>query len=274
MNSLHIVWNPDPNLIEFGFIAIKYYSLCFMLAFIASYIVVKQNLEFKNNSFLLDKLTIYVFVGTLLWARLGHCLFYDFDYFSQHPLEIILPVTFYPEFRFTGFSGLASHGGGAGILISLLLFSKKYKLEIWRLIDQIALVVPLAGFFIRIGNLMNSEIIGKPTNVNWAFVFVREDNLSRHPAQLYEAIAYLLIFTILYQSQKNWPKPAGFYFGFCIALIFIVRFLVEFIKENQADFESAMPINMGQVLSLPFIILGLLIMNLKFNKKTTLNSLK
>ncbi|TAF44515.1 MAG: prolipoprotein diacylglyceryl transferase [Sphingobacteriales bacterium] len=267
MNFLQITWNPNPNLIDFGFIVIKYYSVCFMLAFAASYVVVKQNTEYKTNPLLLDSLTIYVFLGTLLGARLGHCLFYDFDYFSQHPLEILLPVTFEPEFKFTGFSGLASHGGGTGILISLLLFSKKHKIKPWVLIDQIALVVPLAGFFIRMGNLMNSEIIGKPTNVSWAFVFVNEDYLPRHPAQLYEAIAYLLIFVLLYYAIKKWPKPAGFYFGLCITLIFIVRFFVEFIKENQADFESTMPINMGQILSFPFIVVGVVIMCLKFYPK-------
>ncbi|TAH03158.1 MAG: prolipoprotein diacylglyceryl transferase [Sphingobacteriales bacterium] len=265
MNILQIIWNPNPNLIDFGFIALKYYSVCFMLAFMASYIVVKQNAEFNNNASLLDKLTIYVFLGTLLGARLGHCLFYDFEYFSQHPIEILLPVTFNPEFRFTGFSGLASHGGGTGILISLLLFSKKSKIKPWVLIDQIALVVPLSGFFIRIGNLMNSEIIGNPTTVNWAFIFVAEDGLPRHPAQLYEAIAYLIIFIIFYLAIKKWPKPAGFYFGLCITLIFMVRFFVEFIKENQVGFESNLPINMGQILSIPFIITGLVIMFLKNN---------
>jgi prolipoprotein diacylglyceryl transferase len=264
MNLLYIIWDPNPNLIDFGFIALKYYSVCFMLAFVAGYVVVKQNLEYKNNLPLLDKLTIYVFLGTLLGARLGHCFFYDFEYFSQHPLEILLPVTFEPEFRFTGFSGLASHGGGIGIIISLLLFGKNYKIKPWVLIDQIALVVPLAGFFIRLGNLFNSEIIGKPTTQNWGFVFVKEDNLPRHPAQLYEAIAYLLIFILLYFTIKKWPKPAGFYFSLCIMLIFLVRFFVEFIKENQVDFENAMPINMGQVLSLPFIIIGVAIMCYKF----------
>jgi phosphatidylglycerol:prolipoprotein diacylglycerol transferase len=253
----YILWNPGDSLIDMGFISIKYYSLCFMLAFVGSYIFVKKQFDLKKiHVEVLDKLTVYVFLGTLIGARLGHCLFYDFAYYSQHPLEIVLPFTLDP-FQFTGFQGLASHGGGVGILVSIYLFSRKYKMKLGYLIDTVALVVPLAGFFIRIGNLMNSEIIGKATDVSWAFIFVREDMLPRHPAQLYEAIAYLLIFITLYSINKAATKPTGFNFGFVIAAIFIVRFMVEFVKENQSAFEEGMALNMGQILSIPFIIVGL-----------------
>jgi len=236
----------------------------FLLAFVSSYIVVKkQFVKHEIDVALMDSLTIYVVLGTLIGARLGHCLFYDFAYYSKHPLEIILPFTFTPEFKITGFQGLASHGGGIGIMVSLILFSRKFKLKLWFLLDQIALVVPLAGMFIRLGNLMNSEIIGKPTDVNWAFIFLKDDTIPRHPAQLYEAIAYLLIFALVYYLVQKFPKASGFYFGMVIFLIFCFRIGVEFIKEDQSAFEAGLLLNMGQILSIPFILTGLVIMYLK-----------
>jgi len=261
-----IIWDPNDALIDLGFFALRYYSLFFLLAFVFSYIVVKkQFIKHQINVELMDSLTVYVVLGTLIGARLGHCLFYDFAYYSQHPLEIILPFTFIPEFKITGFQGLASHGGGIGIMVSLILFSKKFKIKLWFLLDQIALVVPLAGACIRMGNLMNSEIIGKPTDVSWAFVFLKDDNIPRHPAQLYEAIAYLLIFTFVYLMVKKYPKPSGFYFGLVIFLIFCFRIAIEFIKEDQSAFEAGMLLNMGQILSIPFILTGLFIMYMKNN---------
>ena len=265
-----IIWDPNDALIDLGFFALRYYSLFFLLAFVFSYIVVKkQFIKHQINVELMDSLTVYVVLGTLIGARLGHCLFYDFAYYSQHPLEIILPFTFTPEFKITGFQGLASHGGGIGIMVSLILFSKKFKIKLWFLLDQIALVVPLAGACIRMGNLMNSEIIGKPTDVSWAFVFLKDDNIPRHPAQLYEAIAYLLIFSFVYLMVKKYPKPSGFYFGLVIFLIFCFRIAIEFIKEDQSAFEAGMLLNMGQILSIPFILTGLFIMYMK-NKEQTI----
>lgn len=256
-----IIWDPSDALIDLGFFALRYYSMFFLLAFVSSYIVVKkQFIKYNLNVELMDSLTIYVVLGTLIGARLGHCLFYDFAYYSQHPLEIILPFTFTPEFKITGFQGLASHGGGLGIMLSLILFSRKFKIKLWFLLDQIAIVVPLAGMFIRLGNLMNSEIIGKPTDVSWAFVFLKADNIPRHPAQLYEAIAYLFIFILVYFAAKKYPKPSGFYFGMVIFLIFCFRIAIEFIKEDQSAFEAGMLLNMGQILSIPFILTGLFIM--------------
>ena len=259
-----VLWNPSDSLIDLGFFALRYYSMFFLLAFVASYIVVKkQFVKYGINVELMDSLTVYVVLGTLIGARLGHCLFYDFAYYSQHPLEIILPVTFTPEFKITGFQGLASHGGGIGIMVSLILFCRKFKLKLWFMLDQIALVVPLAGAFIRLGNLMNSEIIGKPTDVSWAFVFLRIDNIPRHPAQLYESIAYILIFSLIYLMITKYPKASGFYFGMVIFLIFCFRLSVEFIKEDQSAFEAGLLLNMGQILSIPFILTGLVIMYLK-----------
>lgn len=259
-----IIWDPSDSIIDLGFFALRYYSMFFLLAFVSSYIVVKKQFEKHHiNVELMDSLTVYVVLGTLIGARLGHCLFYDFAYYSQHPLEIILPFTFTPEFKITGFQGLASHGGGLGIMLSLILFSRKFKLKLWFLLDQIALVVPLAGMFIRLGNLMNSEIIGKPAEVSWAFVFLKIDSIPRHPAQLYEAIAYLIIFLVVYQLVTKRPKADGFYFGMVIFLIFCFRIAVEFIKEDQSAFEAGLLLNMGQILSIPFILTGLYIMYLK-----------
>ncbi|RAJ26173.1 prolipoprotein diacylglyceryl transferase [Pedobacter cryoconitis] len=264
MSIATIIWNPGDSLIDLGFFALKYYSLFFLLAFVFSYIVVKkQFIKYGIDVELMDSLTIYAVLGTLIGARLGHVLFYDFAYFSQHPLEAVLPVTFTPHFRITGFLGLASHGGGIGIMLSLILFSRKFKVKLWFLLDQVALVVPLAGTFIRLGNLMNSEIIGKPTDVSWAFVFLRDDNIPRHPAQLYEAIVYLLIFGFVYLMMKKYPRASGFYFGMVIFLIFCFRIAIEFIKEDQSAFEAGMLLNMGQLLSIPFILTGMVIMYLK-----------
>lgn len=236
----------------------------FLLAFVSSYIVVKKQFErYHIDVLLMESLTVHVVLGTLIGARLGHCLFYDFAYYSQHPLEIILPFTFSPQFKVTGFQGLASHGGGIGIMVSLILFCRKYKIRLWFMLDQIALVVPLAGALIRLGNLMNSEIIGKPSDVSWAFIFVRIDQVPRHPAQLYEAIAYVLIFALIYFLITRYPKSSGFYFGMVILLIFCFRLVIEFIKEDQSAFEAGMMLNMGQILSIPFIVTGLVIMYLK-----------
>ncbi|MCX2479044.1 prolipoprotein diacylglyceryl transferase [Pedobacter sp. MC2016-15] len=267
-----VLWNPSDSLIDLGFFALRYYSMFFLMAFVASYIVVKkQFVKHGIDVALMDSLTVYVVLGTLIGARLGHCLFYDFDYYSQHPLEIILPFTFTPEFKITGFQGLASHGGGIGIMVSLILFCRKFKLKLWFMLDQIALVVPLAGAFIRMGNLMNSEIIGKPADLSWAFVFLKVDEIPRHPAQLYEAIAYILIFSLVYFLMSKYAKASGFYFGMVIFLIFCFRIAVEFIKEDQSAFEAGMLLNMGQILSIPFILTGLLIMYLKREKATALD---
>lgn len=208
-----------------------------------------------------EALFSYALIGILLGARLGHCFFYDFDYYSKHPLEILLPIQKGPDgaYHFTGFAGLASHGGGIGLIIMLLLYARKYAIPFMTILDAIAIVLPLGGTFIRLANLMNSEIIGVPTNVPWAFIFRQVDDLPRHPAQLYEAISYLIIFSVVYlMYKKNFVKIGkGFYFGISILLIFVMRILIEFIKVDQVEFEHGMSLNMGQLLSIPFIILGL-----------------
>ncbi len=212
----------------------------------------------------LDKLWIYVAVATVVGARLGHCLFYDWAYFSHHPLEMILPFRFQPEFKFTGFQGLASHGAAIGIIAGLWYYSKKVsKKSIFWILDRAVIPIALAGVFIRLGNLMNSEIVGEVTVRPWGFRFVNayglENPLSpRHPAQLYEAFCYLLSFGVLmYLYWRTKVKDRqGFIFGMFLILIFTARFFIEFVKENQVEFEETMTLNMGQWLSIPFVVVG------------------
>lgn len=198
----------------------------------------------------LNDLVWYMILGTVLGARLGHCLFYNPDYYLSHPLEILQIWK----------GGLASHGAGIGIITALVLYTRKKKeISFLWVIDRIVITVALSGVFIRLGNLFNSEIIGKPTNGNWGFVFVSVDNIPRHPAQLYEAIAYLLIFIFLlsfYFRVKGRFKN-GLLFGLFLITVFGFRFFVEFLKENQSIFEQNLFLNMGQLLSIPFVILGI-----------------
>ncbi|NQD72371.1 prolipoprotein diacylglyceryl transferase [Sphingobacterium shayense] len=257
LNVFH--WNIDPVIFEIGSFGLRYYALCFLAAFIVSYVLMLRvfNREGKSQE-LLDKLSIYIFLGTLIGARLGHCLFYEFDYYMAHPLEMILPVrNVNNSFEFTGFQGLASHGGAIGILIALWLFSRKTKTNFVWIADRLVLVVPLAGAFVRLGNFFNSEIIGLPTSLPWAVVFEKHDQIARHPAQLYEAICYVIIFFILWSIyQKNTKPKPGLLFGVFLVLLFGARFGLEFFKENQEAFEDGMKFNMGQLLSIPFVAIG------------------
>ena len=211
-----------------------------------------------------DKLWLYVAIATIVGARLGHCIFYDWAYYSQHPLEMILPVRFSPEFKFTGYQGLASHGAAIGIIAGLWYYSRKVsKKSIFWILDRAVIPIALAGFFIRTGNLMNSEIVGLPTNMPWGFRFMNSDlpnpELPRHPAQLYEAICYLFSFFVLMYLywRTNVKKKMGFIFGAFLILIFSARFIIEFVKEVQEPWEAGMALNMGQILSIPFILAGI-----------------
>ncbi len=262
MNISFIHWNVDPEIFNlFGF-SLRYYGVLFaggifLSAFILRWIFKKENIDLDK----LDTLTIYGLVGIFAGARLGHCLFYDPDYYFSHPLEMLLPIQIAEDgsYQFTGYLGLASHGGVAGLIVALIFYARSTKESILNTMDLLSVVAPLGGCFIRLGNLMNSEIIGFPTNVPWAFVFEREDQLPRHPAQLYEAICYLLIFILLVYLYKT-RRPLlrnGFFFGLSISLIFIARFLIEFLKERQVSFEEQMVLDMGQILSIPFILIGI-----------------
>jgi phosphatidylglycerol:prolipoprotein diacylglycerol transferase len=354
-----VIWNVKPQLIDFESFQIRYYSLLFVIAFISGYIILGKMFRKEGlPASLLDRLTIYVVISTIIGARLGHCLFYEFDYYIQHPLEMILPWRgkIGEDFRFTGYQGLASHGAAIGILIGIYLFSRKSKKPYLWTLDKLAIMVALAVAFIRIGNLMNSEIYGKPSNSKAGFVYVRDftdillrteddrikrikyfddvkdtirtegivpikmdiefsgkvrsedyvrsfagivlrdalmriryqnnvvhpdiDNLRyeiekkrrkfhlvatiygvpRYPTQIFEAGSYFLIFMLLmflHQSRRLKFKD-GFILGMFMCTIFLARFIIEFIKEDQVDFESKLPINMGQILSIPFIIVGII----------------
>ncbi|MFR6383339.1 MAG: prolipoprotein diacylglyceryl transferase [Odoribacter splanchnicus] len=191
---------------------------------------------------------------------MGHCIFYDWAY-CQYPLEMILPVRFSPEFKFW-LSGLASHGAAIGIIAGLWYSRKVSKILFW-ILDRAVIPIALAGFFIRTGNLMNSEIVGLPTNMPWGFRFMNSDlpnpELPRHPAQLYEAICYLFSFFVLMYLywRTNVKKKMGFIFGAFLILIFSARFIIEFVKEVQEPWEAGMALNMGQILSIPFILAGI-----------------
>ena len=265
MLSLFINWDISPEIFNLGGISIRYYGLLFAVAFILGYKVEEK--MFKSEGLpmaWLDKLWLYVAIATIVGARLGHCIFYDWAYYSQHPLEMILPVRFSPEFKFTGYQGLASHGAAIGIIAGLWYYSRKVsKKSIFWILDRAVIPIALAGFFIRTGNLMNSEIVGLPTNMPWGFRFMNIDlpnpELPRHPAQLYEAICYLFSFFVLMYLywRTNVKKKMGFIFGAFLILIFSARFIIEFVKEVQEPWEAGMALNMGQILSIPFILVGI-----------------
>lgn len=258
----YIHWNPDPEIFNIFGIPIRYYGLLFVSGlllslYFLSLIFKRENLPAEN----IEKLSIYGMIGIFAGARLGHCLFYEPAYYLSNPIEMILPITFLPEggIKFIGYQGLASHGGALGLLIALFFYSRKTKHSMLDTVDLIAVVAALGSAFIRLANLMNSEIIGTPTTMPWGFIFERVDNVPRHPAQLYEAILYLLIFGVmmfLYKTKRTRLKN-GFFFGLVLVLIFVSRFIIEFFKENQVVFEEKMTFNMGQLLSIPYIFAGI-----------------
>lgn len=264
-NLSYILWNPDDTALRIGSFAMHWYSLCWLIGLVLAYLIVRKLYkEQKIKDELFDPLFLYCFIGILVGARLGHCLFYQPDvYLSswKHFVEMFLPIEFTgnSDWHFTGYRGLASHGGTFGLMIALWLYVRRTKLNIWRVLDNIAIATPATAFFIRIGNLMNSEIIGKPTDVPWAFIFEQVDMLPRHPGQLYEALAYAVLMFIGWALYRRRPQRVGtgFFFGLCLTYIFTARFLIEFTKEIQEPFEAALPINMGQILSLPFIAIGI-----------------
>jgi phosphatidylglycerol:prolipoprotein diacylglycerol transferase len=250
MHLLIVPWDVNPEIFHIGSFAVRWYGLLFASSFLFGYIILGR--IFKNENLsdaLLDKLTVYVAIGTIVGARLGHCLFYEPGYYLSHPGEILK----------IWHGGLASHGAAIGIILSIWLFARNTKKDFTWVIDRVAIVVALSGFFIRMGNLMNSEIYGVETTVPWGFVFLRNgENAPKHPTQIYEALSYLIIFLIL--LWLYWRKKGSYIQGTLISLtcilIFIARFFIEFLKEDQVAFEATMKLNMGQWLSIPFVILG------------------
>ena len=277
MNLLgYIVWNPSLEAFSIGPLTFRWYSLCWLVGLLLAYLVVHRLYkEQKIKDELFDPLFVYCFLGILVGARLGHCIFYQPDYFLtsfKGFVEMFLPIHIMQDgsWKMTGYAGLASHGGTAGLMLALWLYTKHTKLSLWTVLDNIAIATGTTACFIRLGNLMNSEIIGKTTDVPWAFVFEKVDALPRHPGQLYEAIAYALLFVIMWIIYKNSQKQTansrkpqvgtGWYFGFCLAYIFTFRFFIEYTKEIQEAFEASLPLDMGQILSIPFIIIGVVCM--------------
>lgn len=261
----YIVWSPDVYAFHLGSFAIRWYSLCWLIGLLGSYLMTQwlyKDQKIPQEKF--EPLFVYCFVGILIGGRLGHCLFYEPDYFLsswRHFVEMILPIHFLQDggWKFTGYEGLASHGGVIGLLIAIPLYARHMKVPLWTVFDNIALACPITACLIRFGNLMNSEIIGKVTDVPWAIIFARVDMFPRHPGQLYESVAYFLFFFLelyIYRVRKV-EVGRGFYFGLCLFFIFTFRFFIEYTKINQVDFEYDMLFNMGQLLSLPLALVGL-----------------
>ena len=262
MNLAFITWNPDIFLFHIGSFGVRWYSLCWAIGlFSVCLLEHKLYREQRIPEEKFDPLVFYCFFGIFIGARLGHCLFYEPDYFLSRPLEMVLPMKqdALGNWHYTGYEGLASHGGTLGLMIALWLFVRKTGLKLLMVLDNIAIVTPICACAIRMGNLMNSEIIGRPTDVPWAFIFERVDQLPRHPGQLYEALCYALFFLIHWWFYRHRPEKVGtgFFFGLCLTLIFTSRIFIEYTKENQVDFENGMLLNMGQLLSIPFVLLGL-----------------
>ena len=253
MHLLAITWDVDPILFELGPLSIRWYGLLFAAAFLIGYYIM-QNI-IKREGFpteWMDSLLLYMMLGTVLGARFGHVFFYQWDYFQDHLLEILQVWK----------GGLASHGAAIGIIFSLWLWSRKVsKQPLMWVLDRIVITIALAAVFIRFGNLMNHEIVGAPWDGPWAFLFTRAgyaELVPRHPAQIYEALSYLVLFGILaalYYKTSAHRRP-GLLFGVFLIGQFTARFFIEFFKEVQVAFEEGMSFNMGQILSLPLIALG------------------
>ena len=257
----YILWNPDVVAFSLGPVEVRWYSLCWCLGLLAVYQLMHYLFrEQKLGEDKFEPMFIYCFLGILIGARLGHCLFYEPEYYLSRPMEMLLPMRKFAdgEWHFTGYEGLASHGGTFGLMLAIILYSRKVKLNLMHVLDNVAIVTPICACAIRLGNLMNSEIIGRPTDVPWAFIFERVDQLPRHPGQLYEALCYAAFFFVGWYFYRKRPTlvGTGFFFGLCLFLIFLSRIFVEYTKENQVDFESGMLFNMGQLLSVPFVLLG------------------
>ena len=298
-------WNPNQVLLDLHFIQIRYYSLMFVIAFSLGFYITKKIFLAENKPLeKLDTLVIYVAIATLLGARLGHVFFYDWDYFKVHPLEIILPFRFSPSFEVTGFAGLASHGAAVGIIIAMLLYIRKYPdMKLSWVLDRIVIAITIGGMFVRFGNFMNSEIVGKVVDKSFPFAvkFLQSGDFSageamqltgentpqkafeviahnpqfveiynqipyRHPAQLYEAVGYFLLFWLLYYLywKTNKKDQPYFIFGVFLIALWTIRFLVEDVKDSQGGIEDTLGVfSTGQWLSIPFILAGVFLLFFK-----------
>jgi phosphatidylglycerol---prolipoprotein diacylglyceryl transferase len=263
MDILSVInWNVSPEIVQIGPVTLRWYGLLFAMGFVVGYQIMTGIYKSEGKTIKqLDFLAIIMILTTVIGARLGHCLFYEPEIYLANPIRIL----------YVWEGGLASHGAGIAIILGLIYYARKNRdiTALW-VLDRIVIVVALAGFFIRMGNLFNSEIYGIPTDVSWAFIFERIDNIPRHAVQLYESISYLFIFVILYTVYlKNKAKLApGLTFGLFLILVFGVRFVLEYFKAFQTDFETELPLRMGQILSIPFVLTGIFfVYRAKFKKK-------
>ena len=261
---LSIHWNVDPNLFSIGTYSFRYYNILFVLGFFTGYYMVRGFFRREHLPIaMLDNLLYTLFFSAVVGARLGHCFFYEASYYLAHPMEILMVWK----------GGLASHGGTIGILIGVWFYVKKYGPKygfgyIW-LLDRIVIPTGLAACFIRLGNLMNSEIYGVETSLPWGFIFAqRGETVAMHPTQIYEALSYLLIFfLLLWIYQKFLPKlKTGLFLGLFLILVFTARFFIEYVKNPQEVFEEKMRLDMGQWLSIPFILFGIGLLIYSFTK--------
>ena len=272
-----IKWSPSETIIEIGGFSVYVYSLMFILAFLVGFYLVKSFFLKENiDQKYLDPLLIYLVVSVFLGARLGEVFFYQWGYYQNHIIEILLPIQksqnssilgLIDGYKFTGFRGLASHGAAIGMTIGLYIFKRKYNFKslLW-IFDRLTIPTAIGGAFVRIGNFFNSEILGKYTESDWGVIFEnRGESLPRHPAQLYESLGYIILFIILYKLyQTSIRKKEGMLFGYFLIGLFTIRFIVEFVKESQGGIETYLPgLSTGQWLSIPFIVIGIFFIFLK-----------
>lgn len=253
MNAI-IIWDANPELFRVGGFAIRWYGLLYATAFLAGTTIMSRIFALENKpAKSIDRLLIYMLIAVVVGARLGEILFYNLEYYLQNPLKI---------FRIWE-GGLSSHGGFVGIFTALYFYSKKTPNQpyLW-ILDRICIVVALGGTLIRIGNFINSEIIGIPTNGTWGVIFKRVDNIPRHPAQLYESLLYFGVFLLLLAIYKlvDTTKKQGLLIGVFLTVGFSLRFLIEFVKENMVLHKSEGILNTGQMLSIPVILIGMFLL--------------
>lgn len=263
---LSIIWDPSVIAFKIGAFGVRWYSLLWMLGLVGGYFTAYKVYDKEGiGQDKFEPLFIYAFLGILIGARLGHCLLYQPDYYLAHPVEMLLPIKKLPVgWKFVGYQGLASHGGSIGVLIGLWLYVRRYKMNTLRVLDMMALATPITACCIRLGNLMNSEIVGKQTESALGFVFKHNgEDFARYPAQLFEGLWYLVVFVVGLALYRKWKEKVGtgFFFGYLLTTVFSFRFLIEFLKEVQEPWEQGMVqmigLNQGQLLSLPFIVVGI-----------------
>jgi phosphatidylglycerol:prolipoprotein diacylglycerol transferase len=265
MNLAAITWNPDPVALRIGGFALRWYSLLLLASFYISYLFVDRIFEREGVSkSTMHSYGIFIIAGLFIGGRLFHCLFYEPEYYLKYPWDIIRPWRGQLGLNaiFVGYRGMSGHGSVIGIILGIVINSIRTRTSIIWMIDRIALFGPLIGAFVRIGNLINSEILGTHSGAPWAFIFTRVSSVPRHPVQLYEALAYaaIFIFSYSYYLRKVGREKPGEFLGLVLTLVYIARFVLEFFKDKQSDVEAGMLLNMGQILSIPFILVGLLLL--------------